>query len=353
MIICNIQKKLSKNFSLNISFKTSGEFCLGILGASGSGKSMILKCIAGIEKPDKGFISIDDSILFDSEKKINLKPQERRTGYLFQNYALFPTMSVLENIIAPLNFPRETKLKTAHYWMEKLDLCGLEQNLPGKLSGGQQQRVAIARMLICKPKSVLFDEPFSALDTNLREYMQLEFTEFLRSGVFSNAILVTHSRNEAFKLCNEIIIIDNGNIIIQGDSQTVFQNPQTVRAAEITGCKNISRIRRISEKEIDAIDWGIKLYTHHPVYKNITHAGIRAHNIMVADSKGYNEIDVNLIREIPELFETTVIFVNSSVSGAKEIYWKHPRNNFSAGTGLPQKLFFPPESILLLSEIDS
>ena len=173
-----IRKKLSKTFTLQAEI-SSGEGCLGILGASGSGKSITLKCIAGIEKPDEGFIEINGRVLFDSAKKINLKPQNRRVGYLFQNYALFPKMNVFENITVSLKLPQSEKKALAEKWIKRLRLMGFEGRYPRNLSGGEQQRVALARMLICEPSAVLLDEPFSALDTNLREYMQLQLQELL------------------------------------------------------------------------------------------------------------------------------------------------------------------------------
>jgi molybdate transport system ATP-binding protein len=172
-----ITKKLSQAFTLQTEFE-SGEGTLGILGASGSGKSMTLKCIAGVEEPDEGVISVNGRILFDKVRgrraSVNLRPQMRNVGYLFQNYALFPRMTLLDNISSGLSaLSRDDRAEKVGRWIADFDLEGLEKRFPHQLSGGQQQRAALARMLARDPEAVLLDEPFSALDTSLREFMQL------------------------------------------------------------------------------------------------------------------------------------------------------------------------------------
>ena len=162
----NIKKEL-KEFDLDITFELKNG-CLGILGPSGCGKSMTLKSIAGIVNPDTGFISLntdEETIFFDSNKKINLKPQIRNVGYLFQNYALFPNMTVEENIASGLS---NDDGKTVSEMIKRFHLDGLEKRYPRQLSGGQQQRVALARILAYNPDVILLDEPFSAMDTFLK-----------------------------------------------------------------------------------------------------------------------------------------------------------------------------------------
>ena len=194
----DIEKKLH-GFTLKVKLESDGS-PMGILGASGSGKSMTLRCIAGIQTPDSGRIVVNDKVLFDSEKKINLKPQERKVGYLFQNYALFPTMTVEKNIACGYRGDKkQLKAKVADY-IERYQLNGLEKRYPGQLSGGQQQRVALARILAYEPEALLLDEPFSAMDTYLREGLRLELSKVLADydGV---SVMVTHDRDEAFQLC--------------------------------------------------------------------------------------------------------------------------------------------------------
>ena len=163
----DIQKQLG-DFRLDIRFKSSARR-IGILGASGSGKSMTLKSIAGIEQPDRGIIEADGRTFYDRDRRISLKPQERNVGYLFQNYALFPTMTVEKNIAAGLKGGRKEKEARVREMIRKFRLEGLEKHLPGQLSGGQQQRTALARIMTCEPGMILLDEPFSALDMYMKE----------------------------------------------------------------------------------------------------------------------------------------------------------------------------------------
>ena len=161
----NVQKTLG-NFFLDLSFSSAGGV-VGLLGASGCGKSKTLQCIAGIETPDRGFVGVDGKVLFDSEKKIDVPVQERRVGYLFQDYALFPNMTVEENIFHSIreNCNKAEKGKIVGSMVKRLRLTGLERQKPGQLSGGQQQRVALARILVNEPDVLLLDAPFSALDS--------------------------------------------------------------------------------------------------------------------------------------------------------------------------------------------
>jgi molybdate transport system ATP-binding protein len=355
-----IKKRLSASFSLELDHETAGDsLCLGLLGASGSGKTMTLKCIAGIEIPDEGCISVNGRVLFDSSKKINLRPQARRVGYLFQNYALFPRMTVQENIRIGLPGPgREEKVR---FWIEAMGLAGLEERLPSRLSGGQQQRVALARMLIRDPELLLLDEPFSALDSGLREQMQLLLLELIQRGSSSpfragkpppDAVMVTHSRDEAYKICDSILVMENGRIFGRGKMKELFADPRSIQAARITGCKNISPIRRTAEREIFALHWGFRLTLPGPVPDDVTHAGIRAHDFFplhAGAAEGPNQIRINLKRRFEEPFEEVILFTNTdavSPEEEKEIWWK-----FSKYLGLkelPRRLYVPPEAVLLL-----
>lgn len=355
-----ISKRLSKRFCLEADFTTENASCLGILGSSGAGKSVLLKCIAGIERPDEGRIVVNGRVLFDSSAGINLKPQERRCGFLFQNYALFPTMTALGNIYAALGarrLSRQEKAEKARQYLEKVELDGLEHHKPAALSGGQQQRLALARLLAAEPDFILLDEPFSALDSNLREQMHLLFIEILKN--YPDVVLVTHSRDEAYKLCREILILDSGAVLLHGERDAVFQNPRGVTAARLTGCKNISPAVQTGEYEVFAADWNIRLRLSMPVPAGITHIGIRAHDICIPPEGGTdgnlgpNEMRPELVRVIPAPFETLVLFTNAAVpdSGTnKEILWALPRRLGAAAAEFtpPEKLSFPPDSLLPL-----
>lgn len=209
----DIYKKLSE-FDLDVHFKID-EICLGVMGPSGSGKSMTLKCIAGIETPDSGRIVLNGRVLYDSEKHINLTPQERNIGYMFQNYALFPNMTVYDNIAAPLMARKQDKT-TIHdsvmQMMKDLQIEGLEKRYPRQLSGGQKQRVALARLLIYNAEVILLDEPFSALDEYLKDEL-LKETKTKLDAYHRPVVFVSHNRDEIKALSYDMYIIKRGKMI--------------------------------------------------------------------------------------------------------------------------------------------
>ncbi len=208
----NIAKRLNQ-FNLQVEFNLENGLT-GLMGASGSGKSMTLKCIAGIELPDSGKIVLDGKVLFDSEAKVNLPPQKRNVGYLFQSYALFPNMNVVENILCGLQAKGLSDAEAtarAQKLVEKFKLQGLEKSYPRQLSGGQKQRVALARLLAAEPEVILLDEPCSALDEDLKEDLQRELRAALAEfgGV---ALLVSHNKSEIKKLCKSAYVIKQGQV---------------------------------------------------------------------------------------------------------------------------------------------
>ena len=239
-----IRRKLD-SFLLDISFQSESRR-IGILGASGCGKSMTLKSIAGIETPDQGCIEVEGHTLFDREHKINLKPQRRNVGYLFQNYALFPTMTVEKNIAAGLKGSRQRNEARVREMVAKFQLQGLEKRLPGQLSGGQQQRVALARIMAYEPDVILLDEPFSALDMYLRDRLQQELMDML-ADYRGTVIMVSHNRDELYRFSEELLIIDQGHIVAAGETKELFRTPVSREAARLTGCKNFSRAFRTDE----------------------------------------------------------------------------------------------------------
>lgn len=257
-VFVDIEKKLG-SFCLNVKFEAENE-TLALLGSSGCGKSMTLKCIAGIEKPDRGKIIVDGVTLFDSEKKINLSPQERRTGLMFQNYALFPHMTVLQNVQAGAKREKDPNIRKTTV-QTTLDLFGLTEyknRYPHQLSGGQQQRAALARILVSNPRILLLDEPFSALDSHLRFKLEQEVRQVLRR-FGKTAILVSHDRDEVYRLSHRIAVMDEGRIQAIGTQKEVFANPRTRKGAILTGCKNISSAEFLPDGRICAADWGITL----------------------------------------------------------------------------------------------
>ncbi|MBP2632027.1 MAG: ABC-type sulfate/molybdate transport system, ATPase component [Firmicutes bacterium] len=246
-IYVDIKKSLGR-FSLDVQVEAENEI-LGLLGASGCGKSMTLKCIAGIVKPDYGKIVVNDRVLFDSEKKINLTPQERKTGYLFQNYALFPHMTVEENIAVGIRRPKSEQEKIVKEKIATFYLDGLEKRYPGQISGGQQQRVALARIFASEPDIIMLDEPFSALDNHLKWQMELETMKVLEN--YKGTILfVSHSRDEVYRLCDRTAVISDGKLEVVCDKKEMFNSPKTLAASRLTGCKNHSRAEKIGDYQM-------------------------------------------------------------------------------------------------------
>ncbi len=347
-------KKQLKSFRLELSFQAGGG-CLGILGPSGCGKSMTLKSIAGIVTPDSGSIILRNGesrrVLYDSRTGRNERPQARKVGYLFQNYALFPNMTVEENIAAGVR-GRERRKKTGEM-LERFGLVGLEKRYPLQLSGGQQQRVALARIMAYEPDVILLDEPFSAMDTHLREKLRLELQKILKEygGV---SVLVTHDRDEAYQLCRNMVLMDQGKAMAAGDTRELFQNPVTCKAARFTGCKNISRIRRTGEHTLQALDWGgLELFADRPIGDGITAVGIRAHDfepLSQGEADRWKEReDGNLIpvRE-PSVSEMPFEWYVTLENG---LWWKTEKSihAHSAGEVIPPWLRIPPSALILLT----
>ena len=337
----NIQKKL-KEFDLDVDFELE-KGCLGILGPSGCGKSMTLKSIAGIVNPDSGVVSLTtdkETTYFDSEKKINLKPQKRNVGYLFQNYALFPNMTVEENVAIGLS--KNEDKSTVSEIIKRFHLEGLEKRYPRQLSGGQQQRVALARIMAYGPDVILLDEPFSAMDTFLKEQLRLELVNSLKDfDGFS--ILVTHNRDEAFQFCDELIILDQGKVIAKGNTNEVFENQKKVQVARLTGCKNISKIEIIDEHHVKSLDWGLELETSKEISSNITHIGIRAHDFSPAQKDELNAFDTENSTKIEMPFEWEITLANG-------LWWKRDKQIHEHEFEIPEYLKIDPKNIILLEE---
>lgn len=339
----DITKKF-KDFSLNVTLETAGNR-LGLLGASGCGKSMTLKCIAGIEKPDKGRIVLNDKVLFDSDKKINLIPQKRKVGYLFQNYALFPNMTVAQNIGIGMKDKWKIKQPKVMEMLELFHLSGLENRYPAQLSGGQQQRVALARIFAYEPDVLMLDEPFSALDAFLKESLLEELLETLKMYK-GDIIIVSHNRDEIYSLCDRLAIIDSGELVQAGDTEKIFSNPKRLAAARLTGCKNISPIRKINDYTVEAIDWGIILHTAKKVTQDTGYIGIRAHDLQPAAEISENSFAVENYRIVDSPFERNLL----CKSGLGEIWWKVnvDKINHQLQMQVPEILILPKEALLLL-----
>ena len=345
----DIEKKLH-GFTLRVKLESHGS-PMGILGASGSGKSMTLRCIAGIQTPDSGRIVVNDKVLFDSEKKINLKPQERKVGYLFQNYALFPTMTVEKNIACGYRGDKsQLQAKVADY-IARYQLDGLEKRYPVQLSGGQQQRVALARMMIGEPEVILLDEPFSALDGYLKDIMQRDMQNFLKEYT-GDMILVTHSRDEAYKFCGHLTILDSGQALTTGETKKLFERPGILQAARLTGCKNFSAVQKMGEHSIYAVDWDLMLQTKDVVPDDVTHVGIRGHWMKGSSEGGENHMEVEVVEYMETTFEHQYLLKNKKGGDCQPMWWTCPKEAFEEDpqTKVPKYIHFPAEHLMLLKE---
>ncbi|HEY8464704.1 MAG TPA: ABC transporter ATP-binding protein [Bacillota bacterium] len=224
---------------INITVK-DGE-CLTFLGPSGCGKTVILRMIAGFETPDQGEILIGDRLVVSAEKRINLPPESRKIGVVFQDYAVWPHKTVIENVIYPLiiqKIPKDEANQRALQVIKQVGLNGLEHRLPYQLSGGQQQRVALARALVSQPEIMLLDEPLSNLDANLREEMRFEIKDLQRkTGV--TILYVTHDQEVALALSDRIAVFDHDGVIRQvGTPEEIYERPVDTYVFRFVGIAN-------------------------------------------------------------------------------------------------------------------
>ena len=317
-LLVDIEKDLG-SFHLKVAFE-AGDETLALLGASGCGKSLTLRCIAGIEKPDRGRIVLNGVTLFDSDKKINLTPQERHTGLLFQNYALFPNMTVAQNIAAGAKREKdpEKRKKAIAEVMESFGIAELSGRYPHQLSGGQQQRVALARILVSDPHILLLDEPFSALDSHLRFRLEQEVRQVIeRFG--KTVLLVSHDRDEVYRMSDSIAIMHNGNMEVIGSKDEVFAAPRTRNGAILTGCKNISAIEPLGGGQIWATDWDMAL-TIPRGCGSMCAVALRAHDIV--PGVGENSFRCQIVGEIENPFSYTLMLKPLGSVGDTPILWE-------------------------------
>lgn len=344
-LFINIEKHLP-SFNLKVNFEHK-KGVLGFLGASGCGKSMSLKCISGLVTPSKGKIIVNDKIFFDSDKKMNLTPQKRKVGYLFQNYALFPNMNIIDNIEIGISKIKESERKSlSKEYIERLGLSGLEKHYPWQLSGGQQQRVALARALITSPEILLLDEPFSALDQHLRNNLEKELMSILKD-YSGNVIFVTHDIAEAYRVCDNIIVYENGISLENRDKKDLFKRPRTLSEATLTGCKNISKARKTGKHTIYAENWGHEYIVNDQVPDNIKYICIRAHNIEISkqSTDSVNTFPYIIENIIENPFEFTIYMKNNDNPFANTIEFKIEKKsmNFSLNTKI--YLTFPQNNL--------
>ncbi len=339
--------KRFEGFTLHADF-AAGNTAAAILGASGCGKSMTLRCIAGVVKPDSGRIVLDGRVLFDSEKGIDLPPQQRNVGLLFQNYALFPNMTVEQNILCALKKEKDPAARKAACGsaLRAMRLEELAHRLPSELSGGQQQRAALARILAGRPRILMLDEPFSALDSYLREEVEGEVGSLL-SNFDGTALLVTHDRDEAYRLCREMIVMDSGEVLRAGTTKEVFADPRRLTAARLTGCKNILPCVRVDEHHVRLTGWERELTVALPVPEGCCAVGIRAHDFAPEAADGENRMPVQVGASSESPFDWNVICTAADDAG--KLWWKVSKTTLSSPPPqAPAYLRAAPENIMPL-----
>ena len=342
-----IEKKLN-GFTLRSAF-TAGSAATALLGASGCGKSMTLRCIAGIVKPDAGRIVLDGTVLFDSKQHIDLPPQQRGVGLLFQNYALFPNMTVEQNILCGLKAEKDKAARKARCeeMLRAMRLEELASRRPAQLSGGQQQRTALARILVGKPKILMLDEPFSALDSYLREEVEGEVGSLL-AGFDGTALLVTHNRDEAYRLCPDMVVMDKGRVLRTGATKAVFADPGSTAAARLTGCKNILPCTRVDAHTVRLAAGELLLTTALPVPEHCTAVGIRAHDFAPCTAGAQNALPVKAVSTSENPFDWNLIL---RLPGGTHLWWKVSKTTLAAAEpAVPAYLAAPPESIMPLAD---
>lgn len=338
-------KKQLRNFLLDVDFVAENEV-FALLGASGCGKSMTLKCIAGIETPDSGRIVLNGRVLYDSEQGINLKPQQRHVGYLFQNYALFPNMTIADNLrFVAQGTKAEREQKTVDN-LKRFSLLELKDAYPKELSGGQQQRAAFARCLAAEAEILLLDEPFSALDSYLKWQLELELSEVLQSYE-GTALFVSHDRGEVYRLANRIAVMHRGKMEHVHTRKGLFASPDSLAATLLTGCKNVSAVKPLSEHRIWAADWQLELTTATSA-SGAKFAGIRAHYFEYRTEPGENVVLMEVVRVIEDVFSYLVMVRKKGTDG-RMLRWELSKEQWHRIASKEVYLYIKPEIIMLMS----
>ena len=230
-------KQVVKDFSLSVN---DGEI-MGIIGPSGCGKTTLIRALCGLIKPDKGSIYIADQLVFSDEKRVNIAPERRGIGVVFQDYAVWPHLSVWDNVCYPMKkhkVPKEEIAKRAAYALEQVRMTGYEKHMPAQLSGGQQQRVAIARSLGSSDELIVLDEPITNLDAKLREEMILEI-QMIQQNIGTTIIYITHDQEAALQLCDRIAIMQpDGQICQIGSDEEIIRRPANRFVYSFIGVSN-------------------------------------------------------------------------------------------------------------------
>lgn len=360
-------KKRFSGFELDAAFAAEDE-TLGFLGASGCGKSLTMRCIAGIEKPDEGRIVVNGRVFFDSEARINLTPQQRKTALLFQSYMLFPNLTVAENVAAGIgkDVAKADRDAVVQSELKRFGLQGFEKRYPAQLSGGQQQRVALARMLAAKPGILMLDEPFSALDAHLKGVLEQNLVSLF--DAFEGTILyVSHDIDESLRFCDRIAVVDAGRIVEMDRGRELVNRPQSVAGLKLSGCKNAPAAVYAGPHAVHVPPWGIDVHTAQEVPRDVKCLGLRAFYVERAEGPGENCYRVRVDRVSDARFERMALlgFLDRDDADgaavafeANEMSYLHQhmfwRVSMREGVALPEvgeKLWvrIPPDKVYLVS----
>lgn len=343
-------KKTLGNFRLEADFEAEAGEVLALLGASGCGKSMTLKCIAGIERPDEGRIELAGRVLFDKARGIDLPPQKRRVGYLFQQYALFPHMTVSKNIAAGAHDkPRLQRERIVAELLSSLHLGGLEDKRPHQLSGGEQQRLALARILAGQPDAILLDEPFSALDSYLKWQMEQELRRAL-SAFEGPCVWVSHDRDEVYRNCARLCVMEKGKTQPPRDKHALFADPQTLGAARLSGCKNFARAKiGPMPTSVFLPEWKVVLDAGRPVPSDVSWVGLRVHSLRPAQSGDPNRLRCEVAKAIEDVFAMILLLrVRGAEVNAPLLRVEIPKADWVGQAEM--EVSIAPEDVLLLRE---
>lgn len=365
LVVDGLRKNFEHDVAVDgVSFGVERGKILTLLGPSGCGKTTTLRCIAGLEPPTAGRISIDGDVVTSVERRIALPPERRNIGMVFQSYAVWPHMTVAQNLAVPLEVRRVTPAEIRRRVGEVLELVGMPgfgERYANRLSGGQQQRVALARALIYNPRLLLFDEPLSNLDAKLRERMRHEIRRLQRE-VGITSVYVTHDQAEAMIISDRILVMNRGRIEQEGDARTLYASPASAFVAQFLGVANLVRGAmvpvgsdgtRVLVTVSSPVSDGMRLQAQAPgnsgnraeAYLSIRPEDIALHRSAPADR-------VNLLEGVIE----TVGYLGNLVEylvRTRGFEWRvqaHPSESFSAGESIVLEL--PPERCLCLPAVD-
>ena len=359
MLEVRVKRKLP-GFTLDVAFSISQEV-MAILGPSGSGKTMTLQCIAGLIQPDEGYVYLNGRVLLDTAKGINLPARMRKVGFVFQNYALFPHLTVNQNISYGISYLPAPQIKErVEELLEKMNIQRLGERFPRQLSAGQQQRVAVARALAPEPEVLLLDEPFSALDSLVKERLQLEL-QALHQFYQGNMLFVTHDLTEGYKFSSRIAVFESGCIVQHDRKEEVISSPSNHTVARLVGFKNLMEGSIVGIKELAILVEVPELGGHVKaiipkimdlkIGQHVT-VGIRPEYVQLRHQPGENTFLSTVDRIVEGITATNCYFhVNSVESARHYIMVILPRpDTGEVCNGQTSYLYLPPEHVVILTD---